>query len=101
VCSWLWMSVSSETCRAVLQKYNKNVYSRILLDNYWQSLGLRGWDVLRSLLLWRSCSDSSTTADGSKYGSTSARCCKYSFKGAPDDGWGCHPKHVELSAEIY
>ena len=36
VWSWWWMRVSSETCRAVLQKYNKTVYSRILLDNYWQ-----------------------------------------------------------------
>ena len=35
VCSWWWMKVSSETCRAVCRKYNKTVYSRILLDNYW------------------------------------------------------------------
>ena len=31
MCSWLWMRVSSETRR----KYNKSVYSRILLFNYW------------------------------------------------------------------
>ena len=29
------MRVSSETCRAVCRKYNKTVYSCILLDNYW------------------------------------------------------------------
>ena len=35
MCSWWWMRVSSETCRAICRKYNKTVYSRILLDNYW------------------------------------------------------------------
>ena len=35
VCSWWWIRVSSETCRAVCRKHNKTVYSRILLDNYW------------------------------------------------------------------
>ena len=34
-CSWWWMRVSSETCRAVGRKYNRTVYSRILLDDYW------------------------------------------------------------------
>ena len=34
VCSWWWMRVSSETSRAVCRKYNKTLYSRILLDNY-------------------------------------------------------------------
>ena len=34
-CSCWWMSVSSETCRAVCRKYNKTVYGRIVLDNYW------------------------------------------------------------------
>jgi len=43
---------------------------------------------------------SSTSADGSKHGSTSARCCNYSFECASDDGWGYHPKRVELSAEM-
>ena len=33
--SWWWLRVSSETCRVVCRKYNKTVYSRILLDNYW------------------------------------------------------------------
>jgi len=36
MCSWWLMRVSSETCRAVRRKYNKTVYSRFLLDNYWQ-----------------------------------------------------------------
>ena len=40
VCSWWWMRVSSETCRSVCRKYNKTVYSRILLDIYWQLLTL-------------------------------------------------------------
>ena len=35
MCSWWWMRVSSETCRAVCRKYNKTVYNRILLGNYW------------------------------------------------------------------
>ena len=35
MCSWWWMMVSSETSRAVWRKYNKTVYNRILLDNYW------------------------------------------------------------------
>jgi len=35
VCSWWWMRVSSETCRAVCRKYNETECSRILLDNYW------------------------------------------------------------------
>ena len=35
LCSWWWVKVSPEICRAVSQKYNKTVYSRILLDNYW------------------------------------------------------------------
>ena len=33
----------------------------------------------RPLLWWSRNSDSSTTAEGSKYGSTSARCCNYSL----------------------
>ena len=36
VCYWWWMSVSSVTCRAVCRNIVKTVYSRILLDNYWQ-----------------------------------------------------------------
>ena len=32
------------------------------------------------------------------YRPTSARCCNYSYECAPDDGWGYHPKHLELSA---
>ena len=51
-------------------------------------------------LTWRSRNDSPTSADGSKHCSTSARCCNYGFECAPDDGWGYHPKHVEMSAEI-
>ena len=35
MCSWWWMRVSSKTCRAVCRKYNKTVYSPILLDYYW------------------------------------------------------------------
>ena len=35
MCSWWWVRVSSETCRAVCKKYNRTVYSRMLLDNYW------------------------------------------------------------------
>jgi len=51
-------------------------------------------------LTWRSWNfDSSTSVDGSKHGLTSARCCNYSFECAPDDRWGYHLKHVELSAE--
>ena len=42
MCSWWWMRVSSETRRAVLQKYDKTVHSRILLDNYWQWLTMHG-----------------------------------------------------------
>ena len=42
VCSWRWMRVSSETCRAVLQKYNKTVYSRILFENYWRWFTMHG-----------------------------------------------------------
>jgi hypothetical protein len=36
MCSWWWMRLSSETCKAVCRKYNRTVYSFILLDNYWQ-----------------------------------------------------------------
>ena len=42
VCSWWWVRVSSETCRAVCRKYNKTVYSRILLDNYWHWFTMHG-----------------------------------------------------------
>ena len=42
MCFWWWMRVSFETCRAVCRKYNKTVYSRMLLDNYWHS-SLRSW----------------------------------------------------------
>ena len=35
MCSWWWVKVSPETCRVVCRKYNKTVYIRILLDNYW------------------------------------------------------------------
>ena len=35
MCSWWWMRISSETCRALCKKYNKTIYSGILLDNYW------------------------------------------------------------------
>jgi hypothetical protein len=37
MCSWWWTRVSSKTCRAVCRKYNKTVYSRISLDNYWHT----------------------------------------------------------------
>ena len=40
--SWWWMRVSSEICRAVCRKYNKTVYSRILLDNYWHWFMMHG-----------------------------------------------------------
>ena len=36
VCSWWWMRVSYETCRVVCRNIIKAVYSRILLDSYWQ-----------------------------------------------------------------
>jgi len=42
VCSWWWMRVSPETCRAVLEKYNKAVYSLILMDNYWHRFTTHG-----------------------------------------------------------
>ena len=42
VCSWWWVRVSSETCRAVLQKHNKTVYSRILLGIYWHWFTIHG-----------------------------------------------------------
>ena len=42
MCSWWWMRVSSETCKSCLQKYNKTVYSRISLDNYWQWFTMHG-----------------------------------------------------------
>ena len=60
VCSWWWMRVSSETCRAVYRKYNKTVYSRILLDNYWHRepqvrfLFDSHWLWIRLLELWNS-----------------------------------------------
>jgi hypothetical protein len=42
----------------------------------------------------RCCSYCSTTAESSRDGLASARCCNYSYC-APDDGWSYHPKHVE------
>ena len=42
MCSWWWMRVSSETRRAVCRKYNKIVYIRILLDNYWHWFTMLG-----------------------------------------------------------
>jgi hypothetical protein len=54
VCSWWWMRVSYETCRAVLQKYNKTVYSHILLDSYWHC-----WKLLE--ISWLICSEVSYT----------------------------------------
>jgi len=42
MCSWWGMRVSSATCRAVCRKYNKTVYSRILLDNYWHWFTMHG-----------------------------------------------------------
>jgi len=47
----------------------------------------------------RICYHPLTSADGSKYGSTSARSSNYGLKCSHDDGWGYHPKHVELSEE--
>jgi len=37
-----WIRVSSETCRDVCRKYNKTVYSCILLDSYWQWFTMHG-----------------------------------------------------------
>ena len=42
MCSWWWMKVSSEICTAICRKYNKTLYSRILLDNYWQWFTMHG-----------------------------------------------------------
>ena len=39
VCSWWWVKVSPETCRAVCRNRKKTVYSRILLDIYWHCHG--------------------------------------------------------------
>ena len=42
MCFWLWTRVSSETRRDVCRKYNKTVYSRILLDYYWHWFTMHG-----------------------------------------------------------
>ena len=42
MCSWWWMRLSPETCRAVCRKYNKIVYSCILLDSYWHMKAFDG-----------------------------------------------------------
>ena len=42
MCSWWWMRLSSETYRVVCRKYNKTIYSRILLKNYWHWFTMHG-----------------------------------------------------------
>ena len=55
VCSCWWMRVSSEICRAILQKYNQTVYSRILLDNYWQWFTMHGPMNIKLIYLLLTC----------------------------------------------
>ena len=53
-------------------------------------------------LTWRirNCQfDSSTSVEGSKLRFDQRQMLQLQFECAPDDGWGYHPKHVELSAE--
>jgi hypothetical protein len=50
-----------------------------------------------SWMIWNS--NSSTIAVGSRYGRTSAKCCRYSLR-VPDDGWRYQPKHVERFPDI-
>ena len=56
ICSWWWMRVSSKTCRAVCRKYNKTVYSHILLDNYWQWFTIHGPMNIKSTVTIVVCS---------------------------------------------
>jgi hypothetical protein len=58
-CSWWWVELPLETCRAFYRNII-NVYSRILLDNYWHWFTMHGpikkVDVtlwLRSSFYWR------------------------------------------------
>jgi len=54
VCSWWWMGVSSETCRAAWRNIIKSVYSRILLDSYWHWFTMHG--SMNTKFYWRSYS---------------------------------------------
>ena len=62
---------------SIIVQQDANIYSFIIFLQ--TALHVSG-DNLIHPLLWRSRSDSSTTPDGSKYGSTSARCCNYSSR---------------------
>ena len=62
VCSWWWMRASSETCKAVLQEYNKTVYSLFLLDSYCHWFTMHGpmnvklrlkFTFRRTVYVWR------------------------------------------------
>jgi len=42
MCSWCWVELPPEPCRAVYRNIIKCTYSRILLDNYWHWFVMHG-----------------------------------------------------------